>query len=83
MTVVAGGTTIRCAKDATFGTQALSIIEVETLSRMYVQALTLGEPPILPDEEMERVIEQMRRMSYGLAPDAEGVNDVARPRNAS
>jgi len=116
MTGVAGGTTIRCAKYATFGTQALSdyalealegrlacllgqhgqislgktlesalwlAIEVETLSRMYVQALTLGEPPILPDEEMERVIEQMRRMSYGQAPDAEGVNDVARPRNAS
>lgn len=113
MTGVAGGTTIRCAAYATFGTQALSdnalvalkdrlacllgqhgqislgtnlehalwlAIEVETLSRMYVQALTLGEPPVLADEEMERVIEQMRRMSYGLAPDAEGTNDVARPR---
>lgn len=57
-------------------------IEVETLSRMYVQALTLGEPPILSDEEMERVIGQMRRMSYGQAPDAEGINDVARPRQA-
>lgn len=115
MTGVAGGTTIRCARYATFGTQALSdaalealegrlacllgqhgqislgtnlehalwlAIEVETLSRMYVQALTLGEPPVLPDDEMERVIEQMRRMSYGLAPDAEGTNDVARPRGA-
>jgi L-fuculose-phosphate aldolase len=30
---------------------------------------------------MARVIEQMRRMSYGLAPDAEGTNDVARPRS--
>lgn len=29
---------------------------------------------------MERVIAQMRRMSYGLAPDDEGVNDVAGPR---
>ncbi|MFD9899442.1 hypothetical protein [Mesorhizobium sp. NPDC059025] len=27
----------------------------------------LGEPPILPEDEMERVIEQMRRMSYGRA----------------
>lgn len=113
MTGVAGGTTIRCAAYATFGTQALSdnalvalkdrlacllgqhgqislgtnlehalwlAIEVETLSRMYVQALALGEPPVLPDDEMARVIEQMRRMSYGLAPDAEGTNDVARPR---
>ena len=113
MTGVAGGTTIRCAEYATFGTQALSdhaivalkdrlacllgqhgqislgktldhalwlAIEVETLSRMYVQALTLGEPPILPDDEMERVIAQMKRMSYGYGPEAEGSNDVARPR---
>jgi L-fuculose-phosphate aldolase len=113
MTGVAGGTTIRCARYATFGTQALSdaalealegrlacllgqhgqislgksleaalwlAIEVETLSRMYVQALTLGEPPVLPDDEMERVIAQMRRMSYGFGPEAEGSNDVARPR---
>ena len=113
MTAVAGGTTIRCARYATFGTQALSdaalealqdrlacllgqhgqislgrtlasalalAIEVETLSRLYVQALTLGEPPILADEEMARVIQQMKKMSYGNAPDLDGVNDTARPR---
>jgi L-fuculose-phosphate aldolase len=115
MTAVAGGTTIRCAPYATFGTQALSdnalaalegrfacllgqhgqialgksmdaalwlAVEVETLARMYVQALTLGEPPVLSDEEMARVIEQMRRMSYGQAPDGGGANDTARPREA-
>ncbi len=54
--------------------------EIETLSRMYVQVLTLGEPPILSDEEMERVIGQMKRMSYGQGPEGDGVNDVARPR---
>ncbi|MDX7952897.1 class II aldolase/adducin family protein [Lichenihabitans sp. Uapishka_5] len=113
MTGVAGGTTIRCAKYATFGTQALSDnaiealqdrlacllgqhgqislgktlasalalgIEVETISRLYVQALTLGEPPILSDEEMARVIQQMKQMSYGQAPDLDGVNDVARQK---
>jgi L-fuculose-phosphate aldolase len=113
MVGVAGGTTIRCAKYATFGTQQLSEnalealegryacllgqhgqislgkdlehalwmgIEVETISRLYVQALTLGDPPILSDEEMARVIQQMRQMSYGQAPDLQGVNDVARPR---
>jgi L-fuculose-phosphate aldolase len=47
-------------------------IEVETLARLYVQALVIGEPPVLDDAEMERVIGQMRRMSYGLAPEAEG-----------
>ena len=114
MTGVAGGTTIRCSRYATFGTQELSdaalealegrlacllgqhgqislgksmesalwlAVEVETLSRVYVQALTLGEPPVLPDEEMERVIAQMKRMSYGFGPEAEGSNDVARPRS--
>jgi L-fuculose-phosphate aldolase len=113
MTGVAGGTTIRCARYATFGTQALSdaalealegrlacllgqhgqislgktpakalalAVEVETLSRLYVQALTLGEPPILSDEEMDRVIKQMKNMSYGQAPDLDGVNDTARKR---
>ena len=114
MTGVAGGTTIRCARYATFGTQALSDnalealqdrlacllgqhgqislgtsldaalalgIEVETISRLYVQALTLGEPPILPDEEMARVLQQMKQMSYGQAPDLDGVNDKSRARS--
>jgi L-fuculose-phosphate aldolase len=100
MIAVAGGTTIRCAPYATFGTQELSdaalealddrlacllgqhgqislgkslasalalAVEVETLSRLYVQALTLGEPPILSDEEMARVILQMKTISYGTA----------------
>jgi len=115
MVGVAGGTTIRCARYATFGTQALSdaalealqdrracllgqhgqislgttlagalwlAIEVETIARMYVQALPLGEPPVLSDEEMARVIGQMKRMSYGLMPEPEGSNDVARPKAA-
>jgi len=113
MVGVAGGTTIRVAPYATFGTQQLSdnaiealdgrlacllgqhgqislgknleaslwlATEVEVLSRLYVQALPLGDLPILSDEEMDRVIAQMRKMSYGQAPDAEGVNDLARPR---
>lgn len=113
MTGIFGGTTIRCAPYATFGTQALSdaalaaledrtacllgqhgqialgrtlaqalsnAVEIETLSRMYVQALTLGEPPILDDEEMARVIRQMKNMSYGQSPDLDGVNDSARQR---
>lgn len=113
MVGLAGGTDIRCARYATFGTQGLSdaaiealenrmacllgqhgqislgksldgalalACEVETLSRMYVQALVLGEPPVLPDDEMERVIRQMTNMSYGQAPDLEGVNDAARAR---
>ena len=49
-------------------------IEVETVARMYVQALAMGEPPVLDDAEMDRVLEQMRRMSYGLAPNEDGSN---------
>ncbi|MEZ5798004.1 MAG: class II aldolase/adducin family protein [Paracoccaceae bacterium] len=113
MVGVMGGNTLRCARYATYGTQALSdaalealegrkacllgqhgqislgktldaalwmAIEVETLARMYQQTLVMGEPPVLPDDEMERVIAQMTRMSYGLGPEEEGANDVARPR---
>lgn len=116
MVGVMGGNTLRCARYATYGTQALSDaaiealegrmacllgqhgqislgttlegalwmgIEVETLARMYIHARTLGEPPVLPDDEMERVIAQMKRMSYGLGPEGEGATDVARPRKAN
>ena len=55
--------------------------EVETLARLYVQALPLGDPPTLPDAEMKRVIDQMQRMSYGHGPEPEGSEDIARPRN--
>ena len=105
MTAVAGGPDIRCARYATFGTQALSdaileamesrtaclmahhglvvgartldkalwlAIEVETLAKMYVHALAIGEPPRLSTAEMARVAERMRRMSYGQAPDLDG-----------
>src|SRR3712207_1446792 len=58
-------------------------IEVETLSRLYVQALTLGDPPILPDDEMARVLRQMQKRSYDQPPDLEGVNDVALPRQTA
>ncbi len=56
---------------------ALSLaIEVETLARIYVQALALGEPPVLDDAEMANVIERMARMGYGLAPEPD---DATRP----
>ena len=116
MVAVAGGTDIRCADYATFGTAELSAnalkaldgrlacllgqhgqialgrdlehalwlaIEVETLARLYLQALALGDPPILSDEEMARVLQQMRQMSYGQAPDLPGVADIAHPREPS
>jgi L-fuculose-phosphate aldolase len=103
---VAGGTTIRCAKYAAYGTQELSdnalialeardacllashgqiavgrdlehafriAVEVETLARNYIQALAIGEPVMMTDEEMDQVLRQMKQMSYGLPPDLESV----------
>jgi L-fuculose-phosphate aldolase len=58
-------------------------VEIETLSRMYVHALALGEPPLLAADEMDRVLEQMRRMSYGHAPDLDGINDTPRSEAAA
>lgn len=95
---VAGGTDIRCAPYATFGTEALSqgavaamqgrkacllaqhgmiaasdtlakalklTVEVEELAQIYWQTLQIGEPPILSDEEMGRVLEKFK--TYGTA----------------
>jgi L-fuculose-phosphate aldolase len=51
--------------------QALRIaIEVETLARMYLQALQLGEPPLLSAEQMAAVHHQFRTLLYGAAPEA-------------
>lgn len=100
MIAAAGGSTIRCAPYATFGTEALSrqalaalegrnacllanhgmialgkdlkkalwlAGEVETLARQYHACLQVGEPVILSDAEISRVLEKFR--SYG--PDAQ------------
>jgi len=56
-------------------------VEVETLAKMYVHALAIGEPPRLTEAEMTQVHEQIRRMGYGQAPDLDGVGDVPRPKS--
>lgn len=45
-------------------------VEVETLARLYVQALVLGEPPVLPDEEIARVMARMKGIGYGASEGA-------------
>ena len=93
-----GGTDIRCAEYATFGTQELSdhairalesrracllanhgvaaigsnlddafamAEKVEALARMYWQALQVGEPVVLDDAEMEKILERFQ--TYGRA----------------
>ena len=96
MVAAAGGSDIRCAPYATFGSQALSdfavaalidrqacllshhgmiacgatlekalalAVEVESLSRMYWQALQIGEPMLLSGEEMRTVVHKFK--TYG------------------
>lgn len=53
-------------------------IEVENLARCYVQARIIGEPILLTDGEMAQVLEQMKRMRYGNAPDLDDVRTKAR-----
>jgi L-fuculose-phosphate aldolase len=55
-------------------------VEIETLAKMYVHALAIGEPPRLTEAQMTQVIEQMRRMSYGQAPDLDTVTDTPKAR---
>jgi len=56
-----GQVTVGCSLD-----QALGLaVEVETLAHMFLQALQLGEPPVLGEGEMERVREQMAGLHYG------------------
>ena len=97
MIVAAGGSTIRCAPYATFGTDELSqnaiealrdrqacllanhgliacgpnlrkalwlANEIETLAKQYAFSRLLGEPVILPDEEIAIVAEKFKT-SYG------------------
>lgn len=47
-------------------TKALKLtVEVEELAQIYWQALQIGDPPVLPDTEMQRVLEKFK--TYGTA----------------
>lgn len=109
MVGVAGGSDIRCAPYATFGTQELSgnaiaalddraaclmanhgllavgfdlasalllAVQVEDLARLYMAALTIGEPPELSETEMNDVLTEMAVTGYGSrTPLAEWMDD--------
>ncbi|WP_375458295.1 class II aldolase/adducin family protein [uncultured Enterovirga sp.] len=49
-------------------------VELETLCRQYAAALQVGEPRILPDEEIARVVELFR--SYGPRSERTGSRDA-------
>jgi len=111
MIALAGGTDVRCAAYATFGTAELSAhalaalvgrkacllsnhgmlavgatpnealklaVEVETLAAQYWRALQIGDPVILDDEEMGRVLERFK--TYGQQRARPVVRSAARLR---
>jgi L-fuculose-phosphate aldolase len=45
-------------------------VELETLCRQYAMALQIGEPAVLPDDEIARTIEKFK--SYGPRPKPQG-----------
>jgi L-fuculose-phosphate aldolase len=51
------------ATGATPGAALALAVEVENLARTYLQCLAVGEPVLLPDDEMDRVLEKFQ--SYG------------------
>jgi L-fuculose-phosphate aldolase len=40
-------------------------VEVETLAQMYLQALQIGEPPLLSSDQMAEVQQQFQSLNYG------------------
>jgi L-fuculose-phosphate aldolase len=44
--------------------------ELEALAKMYILALTIGEPVILPDDEIMRTVERFKTYGQGLEIDA-------------
>jgi len=48
---------------------------VEYLSRVYCQVKTLGEPPLLPDEEMARVIEKFKQYRHSPPEKTRGMKE--------
>jgi L-fuculose-phosphate aldolase len=61
---------------ATFERALWLAVEIETLAKMYVHALAIGEPTHLSTSEMAQVREQIQRMSYGQSPDLDTVGDT-------
>ena len=52
--------------------EALALgVEVEGLAEQYTHAMQIGEPAILSDHEMERILEKFRA-GYGYASEPDG-----------
>ena len=73
MSALAGGD-VRCAEYATYGTVALAknaffnvIEEIEFCCEIYYRTKSIGDPVILPEDEMARMVERFK--AYGKKPE--------------
>ena len=64
---------------------AMPAVAVFSPAAVEQRFLTIRNRPCLcrcqPDAMMAQVIAHMSRLSYGLGPEEDGANDIARPRN--
>ena len=71
----ASGTAKRSAVAVTVGTVTIKKNQIDTLVVLMARSRGANLAEVPPQQ-----IAQMKRMSYGFGPEAEGSNDVARPR---
>ncbi len=57
-------------------------VEIETLAKMYVHALAIGEPPVLSSAQMALVMEQFRQMAYGQGTAKDSVATLSTARKS-
>ena len=75
MVAYSRGRSVKCAPYASFGTTDLAVNALKTMgdqnaeqlefcAELYVRARTIGKPVILPDDEMDQMVERFMRAGY-------------------
>ena len=75
MVAYSRGRSVKCAPYASFGTPDLAVNALKTMgdqnaeqlefcAELYVRAQTIGKPVILPDDEMDQMVERFMRAGY-------------------
>ena len=75
MVAYSRGRSVKCTPYASFGTTDLAVNALKTMgdqnaeqlefcAELYVRAQTIGKPVILPDDEMDQMVERFMRAGY-------------------
>ena len=75
MVAYSRGRSVKCTPYASFGTTDLAVNALKTMgdqnaeqlefcAELYVRARTIGKPVILPDDEMDQMVERFMRAGY-------------------